>query len=98
MQSSFFDLANRYASRSEGGDPLERLNAVIDWEIFRPLQERIDQKQCKSAAGRKPLCRVLMYKLLIFQRLHNLADERLQYQVTDRLSLEQEVIHNAGQY
>jgi hypothetical protein len=27
-----------------------------------------------------------MFKLLILQRLHNLSDERLQYQVTDRLS------------
>lgn len=31
MQNSFFNLANRYASLSEAGDPLERLNAAIDW-------------------------------------------------------------------
>lgn len=31
MQNSFFDLANRYASLSEAGDPLVRLNAAIDW-------------------------------------------------------------------
>ncbi|MGK2913570.1 MAG: IS5 family transposase [Porticoccaceae bacterium] len=86
MQSSFFDLANRYASLSEAGDPLERLDAAIDWEIFRPILERIDSKERKSAAGRKTLCRVLMFKLLILQRLHNLSDERLQYQVSDRLS------------
>lgn len=86
MQTSLFDLENRYASLSEAGDPLERLNAVIDWEIFRPLLERIDAKERKTAAGRKPICRVLMFKLLILQRLHNLSDERLQYQVSDRLS------------
>lgn len=86
MQTSLFDLENRYASLSEAGDPLERLNAVIDWEIFRPVLEKIDDKDRKSAAGRKPTCRVLMFKLLILQRLHNLSDERLQYQVTDRLS------------
>ena len=96
MQSSLFDLENRYASLSEAGDPLERLNAVIDWEIFRPILARIDAKERKTAAGRKPTCRVLMFmsgrygipwgKLLILQRLHNLSDERLQYQVSDRLS------------
>lgn len=86
MQTGMFDLENRYASLSEAGDPLERLNAVIDWKIFLPILERIDVKARKSTAGRKPLCRVLMFKLLILQRLHNLADERLQYQVTDRLS------------
>jgi IS5 family transposase len=85
-QTGIFDLENRYASLSEAGDPLERLDAVIDWNIFRPLLERIDIKDRKSAAGRKPICRVLMFKLLILQRLHNLSDERLQFQVTDRLS------------
>src|SRR5660398_227247 len=86
MQNSLFDLQNRYASLSEAGDPLERLNAVIDWEIFRPILSRIDPTERKSAAGRKPICRVLMFKMLILQRLHNLSDERLQYQVGDRLS------------
>jgi len=86
LQTGLFDLENRYASLSEAGDPLERLDAVIDWSIFRPLLERIDIKARKSTAGRKPICRVLMFKLLILQRLHNLSDERLQFQVTDRLS------------
>jgi len=69
-----------------GTDPLERLDAVIDWEVFRPILERIDAKQRKSAAGHKPTCRVLMFKLLSLQRLHNLSVERLQFQVTDQLS------------
>lgn len=86
MQNSLFDLENRYASLSKTGDPLERLNAVIDWEIFRPILLRIDAKVRKSTAGRKPTCRILMFKMLILQRLHGLSDERLQYQVTDRLS------------
>lgn len=86
MQNSLFDLENRYASLSKTGDPLERLNAVIDWEIFRSILERIDHKERKSKAGRKPTCRILMFKMLILQRLHGLSDERLQYQVTDRLS------------
>jgi len=58
----------------------------VDWEIFRPALERIDQKVRKSAAGCKPTCRVLMFKLLILQRLYGLSDERLEYQVRDRLS------------
>ncbi len=86
MQNSLFDLQNRYARLSEAGDPLERLNAVIDWEIFRPILARLDGGERKSAAGRKPTCRLLMFKLLILQRLNNLSDERLQYQVSDRLS------------
>jgi IS5 family transposase len=86
MQNSLFDLENRYASLSKTGDPLERLNAIIDWEVFRPILERMDKKERKSNAGRKPTCRILMFKMLILQRLNGLSDERLQYQVTDRLS------------
>jgi IS5 family transposase len=86
MQNSLFDLENRYASLSKTGDPLERLNAIIDWEIFRLILERMDAKVRKSNAGRKPTCRILMFKMLILQRLNGLSDERLQYQVTDRLS------------
>ena len=83
MYNSLFDLENRYASLSKTGDPLERLNAIIDWEIFRPILERLDAKVHKSKAGRKPTCRILMFKMLVLQRLNGLADERLQYQVTD---------------
>lgn len=86
MQNSLFDLENRYASLSKTGDPLERLNAIIDWEMFRPILERLDAKERKSNAGRKPTCRILMFKMLVLQRLNGLSDERLQYQVTDRLS------------
>lgn len=86
MQTSFYDLDNRYAQLSKQGDPLERLSAVIDWELFRPIIERMDAKPRKSLAGRKPTDRVLMFKVLILQRLHNLADERLEFQIKDRLS------------
>ncbi len=86
MQSSFYDLDNRYAQLSKQGDPLERLSAVIDWEMFRVILETIDAKARKSNAGRKPTDRVLMFKVLILQRLHNLADERLEFQIKDRLS------------
>lgn len=88
MQTSFFDLDNRYAAISKSGDPLERLNAVIDWELFRPVLEEIDEKQQprKSNAGRKSTDRVLMFKMLVLQNKYNLSDEQLEFQVKDRLS------------
>lgn len=86
MQSSFFDLDNRYAQLSKLRDPLVELNRVIDWELFRAPLSKIAQKPRKSAAGRKPIDRVLLFKMLVLQRLYNLADEALEYQVKDRLS------------
>ena len=38
-QPGFFDVEERYAALSAAGDPLERLAAVVDFEIFRPALE-----------------------------------------------------------
>ena len=35
--------------------------------MFRAELERIDHKERKSAAGRKPMDRVVMFKMLILQ-------------------------------
>ena len=53
------------------------------------MLEKIRQKPKKSNAGRKPQDGVLMFKLLILQKLHNISDEELEYQVNDRLSFMQ---------
>ena len=34
-QPGFFDLSDRYEALSAAGDPLERLAAVVDFEVFR---------------------------------------------------------------
>lgn len=86
MQSGFFDLDNRYAQLNKLRDPLVELNRVIDWELFRAPLSVLSEKPRKSAAGRKPIDRVLLFKMLVLQRLYNLADEALEYQVKDRLS------------
>jgi len=36
VQRGFFDLDERYAALSAAGYPLEKLSALIDFEIFRP--------------------------------------------------------------
>lgn len=41
-QPGFFDLDERLQQLSSGGDPLERLSAVIDFELFRkPLAKAL---------------------------------------------------------
>jgi transposase, IS5 family len=80
------DLSQRYAKLSEYGDPLERLNAVVDWKIFFPLITKAFFKQRKSNAGRKPMNRLMMFKVLVLQQLYNLSDPQMEYQIRDRLS------------
>ena len=70
-QMSFLDLPDRLEQLSECGDPLEKLNELVDWKIFFPIINRALSKARKSKAGRKPFNRVMMFKILILQHLLN---------------------------
>lgn len=86
QQPGFFDLDERPAHLSKQGDPLEALNATILWSTFRPVLKKLQRRERKSNAGRKPYDVILMFKLLVLQSLYNLSDEQVEYQVRDRLS------------
>jgi transposase, IS5 family len=86
MQPGLFDWQNRFKKLDDTGDPLVRLNRVIDWESFREALETIRAKERKSNAGAKPYDVVLMFKIAILQSLYNLSDEVVEYQILDRLS------------
>lgn len=85
-QPGLFDVEERAAQLTEMGDPLVGLKARIDWEAFRAELSRVHQKERKSQAGAKPLDVVLMFKILILQQLHNLSDDKIEYQIRDRFS------------
>ncbi|WP_260472460.1 IS5 family transposase [Chlorobium phaeovibrioides] len=68
-------------------DPLVKLDAFIDWNIFAPVLDLTFRKpENSSKAGRPPFDRVMMFKLLILQSLYNLSDDQMEFQITDRLS------------
>ena len=88
-QMGFFDLSDRYARLDAKKDPLVEVNAVVPWEEFRAMLERVWRKpdaDRKSRAGRKPTDAVLMFKTLVLSALYNLSDDQIEYQVRDRLS------------
>lgn len=66
--------------------PLQKLNQIIDWEMFREPIEKALYKEPKSNAGAKSYDRVMMFKILILQRYYNLSDEQTEFQIKDRLS------------
>ena len=88
MQPGFFDDEDRLAKLEKLGDPLPRLDSIVDWQAFRPLLKVIHQKQRKSNAGRKPHDVTLMFKMLVLQSLYNLSDDQTEFQVRDRLSFQ----------
>jgi len=83
----FFDEQETLAKLSKLKDPLEKLSNSIDFEMFRePLKGIYQKANPKSKAGAKPYDYVLMFKILILQRLYNLSDEQMEFQLNDRMS------------
>lgn len=86
MQTGLFDWQTRFEQLNNGGDPLVKLNEVVNWELFRKDLQQVRDKDRKSNAGRRPFDVVLMFKILILQSLYNLSDDQMEFQVRDRLS------------
>ncbi len=82
----FFDEEFKLNRISELGDPLEKLNKCVDWNIFRPLLNKVFAKEAKGAGGRPPFDYVMMFKILILQEYFGLSDEQMEFQITDRFS------------
>ena len=85
-QAGLFDLDRRLKEISAKGDDLERLNAIVDFEAFRPDLARAVPRSDGSKGGRPPFDHVLMWKVLILQASHSLSDERTEFLIKDRLS------------
>lgn len=83
--TSLFSECYRLEKLSKQGDPLERLNKVIEWEYFRETIEKVRRKKMVNA-GPKPYDPLLMFKILILQRYYNLSDNQIEYQILDRLT------------
>lgn len=83
----FFDEQEALEKLSKLKDPLDRLSKHVDFEVFRETLEKIYAPlRPKSNAGAKPYDYVLMFKILILQRLYNLSDEQMEFQLVDRIS------------
>jgi IS5 family transposase len=85
-QRSFFGLLEQLEKLSKHGDPLEVLEATVDFEYFRGwLVEGLGYGD-GGKGGRPPFDPVAMFKALILQTQHNLSDARMEFMIRDRLS------------
>ena len=85
-QAGFFDLDERLKELAAKGDHLERLSAIVNFELFRADLEKAVPRSDGSKGGRPPFDHVFMFKVLVLQASHSLADERTEYLIKDRLS------------
>ena len=85
-QAGFWDIDERYARLSEAGDPLEKLNSVVPWEVFRKPLAKALKRSDGSKGGRPAYDMVLMFKIMVLQALYSLSDDQAEFQIQDRLS------------
>jgi IS5 family transposase len=87
-QMSLFAEDLRLARLSQMGDPLEKIGAAVNWELFRPTLEGAFEVEAKGPGGRPPLDRVMLFKILMLQQWNNIADDHAEYLINDRLSFQ----------
>lgn len=85
-QPGFWDIDDRYAQLSAAGDPLEKLNAVVPWEVFRKPLAKALKRSDGAKGGRPPYDPLLMFRILVLQALYNLSDDQAEFLIRDRLS------------
>jgi len=87
--AGLFDYEYQLEKINKHKPPLQKLDSVIDWEMFREPIEAAFEIKAKAAGGRPPFDRLMMFKILILQRYYNLSDEQTEFQIKDRLSFMQ---------
>lgn len=85
-QYNFFGKEIRWEKLEKHGDPLKKLNDLIDWEIFREPLNAVFRKEKKSAAGRPSYDHILLFKILLLEAIYTLSDAQAEYQILDRYS------------
>lgn len=86
LNKGFFDEDFRLEKLTVQKDPLVKLKEKIDFELFRPLLEEAFCKEEKGIGGARPYDYVLLFKILILQRYYNVSDDKMEFQILDRLS------------
>ena len=85
-QPGFWSVEDRLRELSAQGDPLETLQEIVDFELFRPVLMKALGGGERPKGGRPPFDAVLKLKMLYLQAQHGLSFEATEHLVRDRLS------------
>jgi len=86
-QFTFFGESFALDVLAQKGDPLMALSRYINFEMFRSeLTKHLARVESEGQGGRPSWDSVLVFKMLVLQRLYNLSDEQAEFQTRDRLS------------
>jgi hypothetical protein len=81
---SLFTAQNRNERHERLNKALPKYNAVMDWEIFREDTEAIYRNNL-GKGGRPSYDPILKFKILFLQRLYDLSDNQMEFQILGRL-------------
>lgn len=85
-QAGFWSVEERLKELSAQGDPLEKLQEIVDFELFRPVLSETLGSADRPRGGRPPFDAILKFKMLYLQAQHGLSFEATEHLVRDRLS------------
>ena len=70
------------------GDPLQGINAIVDFRSLAAAVEGIAPRSEQPKGGRPPYPTEVMVRILVVKRLHGLSDEQTEFQLLDRRSFQ----------
>ena len=86
QQRGFWDVDHRLQELSAHGDPLEKLSATVDFEMFRPDLTAALGERDPAKGGHPGFDPVLKFRMLVLQTMHGLSLDQTEYLLRDRLS------------
>src|SRR3954471_9367689 len=78
-QTGFFDVDERLKELSSKGDALERLNAIVAFEAFRPDLARAGPRSDAAKGVRPAFAAVRVWKALFRQASNSFSDEHPEF-------------------
>jgi len=87
--AGLFDYEFQLEKINQHKPPLQKLNKVVNWDIFRDPIEKALYVEPKAPGGRPSYDKLMMFKIIILQKYYNLSDEQTEFQIKDRLSFMQ---------
>ena len=68
-EPGLFDLEERLEELHALGDPLRRLDDVMDWAVFEPVLTQLPKAEPKGPGGRPGFRPLMMFKVLVIAHL-----------------------------
>jgi IS5 family transposase len=86
IQPDLFAAEEHRAKLERLGDPLQEMEAVIDFAALAAAVEKIAPLKDQPKGGRPPYPIETMVRIVVLKRLYGLSDEQMEFQLLDRMS------------